>query len=126
MIQKSKDTKGSPGERTSLTRVFEEGVPNKIRCDCQRYILKSTEKKVLLPQKSPPQLKVYRKYVIPELFYSFKPFRVLKFAMVKWFLGEICFFKVFLSLCFFSQTVLCYFIMRKIFYLVHISHQVRY
>ena len=47
--------KGSSGERTSLTRVFEEGAWNKILLDCQRYIPKSIEKKYLLLRKSPPQ-----------------------------------------------------------------------
>ena len=47
--------KGSTGEKTSLARVFEEGVQNKIRGDCQRYIRKSIEKKDLLPQISPFQ-----------------------------------------------------------------------
>ena len=46
--------KGNPNERTNLTRVFEEGFGNQIRRNCQRYIPKSTEKKLALP-KSPPQ-----------------------------------------------------------------------
>ena len=34
--------KGSPDERTILTRAFEEGVSNKISCDCQQYIQKQS------------------------------------------------------------------------------------
>ena len=45
--------KSSPSERLSLTRVFEEGVQNKIKYDSQRYIPRSTGKSYLLPQKSP-------------------------------------------------------------------------
>ena len=39
--------KGSPVEQTGLTHVFEEGVQNKARYDCQQYIPKWTGKKHL-------------------------------------------------------------------------------
>ena len=35
-------------------------------------------------------------------FYSFELFSTLKFAVIKWFLGETCFIKIFFSLFFFS------------------------
>ena len=50
------------------TRVFEEGFWNKTWCYCQRFILKSAEKKCFLPRKSPPQWRVYRTQVMPEFF----------------------------------------------------------
>ena len=37
--------KARPGERTGLTRVFEEGFRSIVRCDCQRYIPMLTEKR---------------------------------------------------------------------------------
>ena len=39
--------KGSPDEKTILTPAFEEGVSNKIRCDCQQYIQKQSYECVL-------------------------------------------------------------------------------
>ena len=38
--------KNGPDKKTNLTRVFEEGVRNKIQSDYQRYIPKTTETKV--------------------------------------------------------------------------------
>ena len=37
---------GSPGRRTRSSRVFQEGVQNKVWCDCQQYISKFTEKSI--------------------------------------------------------------------------------
>ena len=47
--------KDSPGERTSLIRVFKEVVRNKHRCACQRKALGSTEVKCQLSRKLAPQ-----------------------------------------------------------------------
>ena len=72
----------------------------------------------LLPRKSSPQWKVYRRYVIPEFFYSFKPFSITKFTtQPNSFIG-------FLSL----KQFYVIFIMKKIaFYnVVPTSHRVIY
>ena len=42
---------GSPGDRTGLSHIFEEGVRYKVWFDCHRYIPKSTEKKVFAAAK---------------------------------------------------------------------------
>ena len=46
--------KGRLGERTNLTRVFEESVWNKVWCDFHRHTIKSTENQYLLQRKSTP------------------------------------------------------------------------
>ena len=57
----------------------------------------------------------------------FKPFSIVKFAMIRWFLGQTYFIKVFLSL-FFSQIVLCYFYYEKdcLHNVVHTSHHIKW
>ena len=49
-----------------------------------------------------------------EIFSSFKPLSILKFAMIRWFLSETCFIEVFLSLPFYFKQFYVIFIMRKI------------
>ena len=51
--------------------------------------------------KSAPQWQIYRREVIPEFYYPFKPFSILNFAKTEWFCYATCFAKVFL-LFFFS------------------------
>ena len=38
--------KGSQGKKTGSIGIFEEGMRNKVRCDCQRHISKLVEKSI--------------------------------------------------------------------------------
>ena len=46
-------------------------------------------------------LQIYRKEVISDIFYPFKPFSILSFAMTEWLCHVTCFAKVYLILFFF-------------------------
>ena len=63
---------------------------------------------------------------MPEFFYPFKSFSILKFAMTKWFFRGTCFFNVLLSLFLSLEQFYAIFIMKKVFYTAHTSHQVIY
>ena len=64
----------------------------------------SRKKKFLLPWKSAAHWQIYWREVIPEIFYPFKLFRILNFAMTKWFCPVTGFVKVSLLLFFLSNS----------------------
>ena len=77
--------RASPGEKTSLTHVFEEGFWSIVQCDCQRYIPMLTEKRSTCCQEN--------QYLSDKFTAGRRYLNVL-------YLFKICFVLVFLSLSF--------------------------
>ena len=59
--------------------------------------------------RTPLLLQNYRREVISDFFYPFKPFSILNFAMAEWFSHVTCFNKVYLILFFFLVQTWCFY-----------------